>query len=303
MVRVPQAGGGRDGLYRPGLAPRPRSTLHRRGHRGAPSAGDPAYPVRRMGGRSADERREELAALYRKLSADDHQCPLAATRTRVVFGSGNADADLMLVGEAPGFHEDRQGKPFVGQAGKLLDKLLGEIGLDREDIFIANVLKCRPPDNRDPKPEEIAECEPHLFRQVELIEPRIICTLGNFATKLLTGKPEGITKVHGRPQTRQLGRHTVRLYPLFHPAAALYTPAMLETLREDFGRLPELLKELGPPEPTDDEADPVEDAQAAGVAQSGGAAKGERGGGRGAPKDEGAAGPRDDDATQLGLFG
>ena len=153
---------------------------------------------------------------------------------QVVFGTGDADADLMFVGEAPGFHEDQQGKPFVGQAGKLLDKLLEEIGLAREQVFIANVLKCRPPGNRDPQPTEIDACKGHLFRQIELIQPRVICTLGNFATKLLSGSPQGITKVRGVPQLHEIGGRNVFLYPIFHPAAALYTPAMLEQLRADF---------------------------------------------------------------------
>jgi len=158
-----------------------------------------------------------------------------------VFGVGNPDADLMFVGEAPGFHEDQQGIPFVGQAGKLLDKLLGGIGLERSDIYIANVLKCRPPQNRDPQPEEIASCEPHLFRQIELIQPRLVATLGNFATKLLSGKPLGITRVHGQEQDVTLGPSRVVLYPLYHPAAALYTPSMLKVLEQDFARIPELI--------------------------------------------------------------
>ena len=169
------------------------------------------------------------------------RCALAEGRTQVVFGSGNPNADLVFVGEAPGFHEDQQGVPFVGQAGKLLDKLLGGIGMTRADVFVANTLKCRPPGNRDPLPEEIAACEPHLFRQIELIEPKVVATLGNFATKLLSGKPAGITKVHGYPQEVTLGSRSVLLYPLFHPAAALYTPSMLKVLEEDFARIPELL--------------------------------------------------------------
>jgi DNA polymerase len=178
------------------------------------------------------------------------RCPLAQTRTQVVFGSGSPSADLMFVGEAPGFHEDKQGVPFVGAAGQLLGKLLGEIGLTREDVFVANVLKCRPPGNRDPQPEEIDACESHLFRQIELIRPKVICTLGNFATKLLSGRPDGITKVHGREQEVTLGGTRVLLYPIFHPAAALYTPRMLDTLRDDFARLPEILgRETDPPEP------------------------------------------------------
>jgi uracil-DNA glycosylase family 4 len=164
----------------------------------------------------------------------------------VVFGSGNANADLMFCGEAPGKNEDEQGLPFVGQAGKLLDKLLAEIGLTRADVFVVNVLKCRPPGNRDPAPVEIENCQDYLMRQIELIEPTVICTLGNFATKLLRADPTGITRLHGREEERVIGTRAVRLYPIFHPAAALYTPANVEVLRRDFARLPELLA-LGPP--------------------------------------------------------
>jgi DNA polymerase len=169
------------------------------------------------------------------------KCALAQGRTQVVFGVGDPNADLMFVGEAPGFHEDKQGQPFVGQAGKLLDKLLAGIGLEREMVYVANVLKCRPPGNRDPQPHEIEACEGHLFRQIELIQPRVVATLGNFATKLLSGKPTGITRVHGTEQPTTLGGRRVLLYPLYHPAAALYTPAMLKVLEEDFARLPQLL--------------------------------------------------------------
>ena len=168
-------------------------------------------------------------------------CVLAESRTQTVFGSGSPTADLMFVGEAPGFHEDKQGIPFVGAAGQLLGKLLAGIGLTRDDVFVSNVLKCRPPGNRDPQPEEIASCESHLFRQIELIQPKVICTLGNFATKLLSGKPDGITKVHGREQEVVLGGTRVLLFPIFHPAAALYTPRMLEVLQADFRNLPVLL--------------------------------------------------------------
>ena len=186
---------------------------------------------------------ERAAALrqYAEETSTCTRCALAKGRTQVVFGSGSPDADLMFVGEAPGFHEDQHGVPFVGQAGKLLDKLLGGIGLTRADVFVANVLKCRPPGNRDPQPEEIASCEPHLFRQIELIQPRVVATLGNFATKLLSGKPTGITRVHGQDQEVTLGGNRVLLYPLYHPAAALYTPAMLNVLQEDFRRIPELM--------------------------------------------------------------
>jgi DNA polymerase len=196
-------------------------------------------------GRPAAERRDDLVALYRTLR-DCHDCPLAAGRTNLVFGSGDADADLMFVGEAPGFHEDQQGRPFVGRAGVLLDELLAEIDLSRDEVFVGNVLKCRPPGNRDPLPEEVEECTPHLHRQIELIEPRVICTLGNFATKLLTGSPRGITSVRGRPQDREISGRSVRLYPILHPAAALRSTAVKQQLRDDFHRLPELLAEPRP---------------------------------------------------------
>ena len=196
---------------------------------------------------SRDERREELKALFHEAKGCT-RCPqLAQTRHTVVFGAGNADADLMFVGEAPGRHEDEQGLPFVGQAGKLLDRLLGEIGLSRDEVFVANTLKCRPPGNRDPHPVEIERCQQYLFKQVELIEPVVICTLGNFATKLLREDPTGITRLHGRDEVRVIGSRAVRLMPLFHPAAALYTPSTLQTLRADFHRIPELLA-AGPPE-------------------------------------------------------
>jgi uracil-DNA glycosylase family 4 len=187
---------------------------------------------------------ERAAALreYAEQTATCTRCALAQGRTQVVFGSGSPNADLMFVGEAPGFHEDQQGVPFVGQAGKLLDKLLAGIGLTRADVMVVNVLKCRPPGNRDPMPEEIAACEPHLFRQIELIEPKVVATLGNFATKLLSGKPAGITRVHGVEQEVTLGPRTVLLYPIYHPAAALYTPSMLKVLEEDFARIPGLLE-------------------------------------------------------------
>jgi uracil-DNA glycosylase family 4 len=205
---------------------------------------------------TAAERREELKAVWRQAQACT-KCPqLASTRQTVVFGSGHADADLMFVGEAPGANEDKQGLPFVGQAGRLLDTLLEEIGLTRGDVFVANVLKCRPPGNRDPLPQEIDACQDYLFRQLELIEPRVVCTLGNFATKLLRADPTGITRLHGREEIRQIGPRRVRLYPIYHPAAALYTPKMLEVLREDFARLPALLA-LDPPDQPEPEPELV----------------------------------------------
>ncbi len=198
-------------------------------------------------------RAHELAA-FAELVSGCVRCRLAQGRTQVVFGAGHPHAELMFVGEAPGFHEDKQGVPFVGQAGKLLDRLLAGIGLERSDVYVVNVLKCRPPGNRDPQPDEIEACEGHLFRQIELVQPSVVATLGNFATKLLSGKPLGITRVHGREQPVTLGGNRVVLYPLYHPAAALYTPAMLAVLEQDFARLPGLLGRA--PEPVTPPAPP-----------------------------------------------
>jgi uracil-DNA glycosylase family 4 len=237
---------------------------------------------------SAFERREALKGLLVQARACT-RCPeLAATRKTVVFGAGNADAELMFVGEAPGANEDEQGIPFVGRAGKLLEKLLEEIGLSRSEVFIANVLRCRPPGNRDPQPIEIANCEEYLRRQVELIEPSVICTLGNFSTKLLREDPTGITRLHGQPEVLVLGQRAVRLYPIYHPAAALYTPRMLETLREDFSRLPELLALGAPEQPLP--AEPLPEERPAPAAAPSGAEQ--------AP----VSGSEDPAADQLGLF-
>jgi uracil-DNA glycosylase len=215
---------------------------------------------------TAHERRDELKAVWTQ-ARDCTRCPqLAAGRTTVVFGSGNADADLMFVGEAPGANEDRQGLPFVGQAGRLLETLLAEIGLERSDVFINNTLCCRPPGNRDPLPQEIENCQDYLFRKLELIEPRLVCTLGNFATKLLRGDPTGITRLHGRDEIRRIGPRRVRLYPIYHPAAALYTPRMLEVLREDFRRIPELLA-LDPPDQPEPEPEPEPEVPVAALAE------------------------------------
>ena len=186
----------------------------------------------------------ELPATLHEVAAEAAaclRCGLHEGRTQVVFGEGDPDAELALVGEAPGFHEDRAGVPFAGRARDLLERLLGGIGLELDEVYLATVLKCRPPGNRDPFPEETAACEPYLYRQLELIRPRVVATLGSFATELLSGRALGITRVHGRPQEVTLGGRTVVLYPLFHPAAALYTPTMLETLERDVARLPELL--------------------------------------------------------------
>jgi len=234
-----------------------------------------------------------LEAYHRDEVVSCVRCPLSEGRTQVVLGNGDPDADLMFVGEAPGYHEDIQGIPFVGASGKLLSALLEGIGLTRDDVFVANVLKCRPPGNRDPQPAEIRECEPHLFRQVSLIQPRLICTLGNFATKLLSGRPDGISRVHGHELPIEIGGQAVLLYPLFHPAAALYTRSMLATLEADFARIPALLEGgAPPPPPPPPRATP---AEAPGQAHAPAATAS-------APAASAAPGPEGRSDEQLGLF-
>jgi DNA polymerase len=206
---------------------------------------------------SIEERRAALRTAYEQAQGCV-RCPqLAENRRTVVFGAGNADADLMFIGEAPGANEDEAGLPFVGRSGQLLERLLGEVGLAREDVFIQNVLCCRPPGNRDPLPLEIENCQSWLLEKIRLVEPRVVCTLGNFATKLLRREPVGITQLHGQPEIREIGGRAVRLYPLFHPAAALYTPSNVEVLRSDIARIPELLALDPPPQPGAPEPDPA----------------------------------------------
>ncbi len=167
------------------------------------------------------------------------RCALAETRTQVVFGVGAADARLMLVGEAPGKNEDLQGEPFVGAAGKLLDSLLGEIGITRPEVYIANVLKCRPPGNRDPRPDEIDSCKGYLREQIRLVAPSVVMTLGNFATKLLLGTEIGITRLRGQAHHWWLG---AQLVPTFHPAAALRGgDRVTDQMRQDFALVRSIL--------------------------------------------------------------
>jgi len=206
---------------------------------------------------TVDERRERLTEVFHRARACE-RCPeLVATRTQVVFGAGNADADLMFIGEAPGRDEDVNGVPFVGRSGQLLTDLLEAVGLHREDVFIANVLKCRPPDNRNPAPREIANCREYLERQLALIQPRVVCTLGNFSTKLIRDKPDGITQVRGTAEIVTIGERSVRLLPLLHPAAALYTRSNVELLRADVGLIPGLLALDPPPQPAPAQARPA----------------------------------------------
>lgn len=168
---------------------------------------------------------------------DCRRCPLGGTRTTLVFGAGDPRARLVFVGEAPGKNEDEQGVPFVGAAGRLLDELLAGIGLARDQVYIANILKCRPPGNRDPQPEEIAACTPFLREQLRLIDPVVVATLGNYATKFVLDTTRGITGLRGKLFHVE-GR---RVVPIFHPAAALYTPAKKDVLAEDFARLRRVL--------------------------------------------------------------
>ena len=171
---------------------------------------------------------------------DCQRCRLASGRTQVVFGTGNPHATIMFVGEAPGFYEDKQGEPFVGAAGKLLNELLGSIGLSRSDIYIANVIKCRPPNNRDPQPDEVETCKPFLLNQIQLIRPHLVCTLGNFATQTLLNTKVGITKVRGRA----IPLPEFVVFPLFHPAAALHQGNLKALLVEDFQKLKDMLETM-----------------------------------------------------------
>jgi len=171
------------------------------------------------------------------------RCRLASGRTQVVFGVGNPDADVVFVGEGPGYYEDKQGEPFVGAAGQLLTRLLGEIGLRREDVYICNVVKCRPPGNRDPLPDEIEACHPYLAGQLENIDPRIVVTLGNFATRVILDKQVSISRVRGQRQTVE-GRTVI---PTFHPAAVLHgggeAGSQMAALRSDFQTIRQILEE------------------------------------------------------------
>jgi len=179
------------------------------------------------------------------------RCKLAKLgRTQVVFGVGNPHATIMFVGEAPGFYEDQKGEPFVGAAGKLLNDLLQSAGLSREEIYIANVIKCRPPNNRDPETDEVDTCKPFLMQQIQMIRPKLVCTLGNWATQTLLERKVGITKV----KAQAFYMKDFVLFPLLHPAAALHQGGLLEPLKEDFKKLKEFLdRHTKPAEPTDTE--------------------------------------------------
>lgn len=172
---------------------------------------------------------------------DCQRCKLATLgRTQVVFGVGNPNASIMFVGEAPGFNEDLKGEPFVGAAGKLLNELLTSAGLSRAEIYIANVIKCRPPNNRDPEADEVETCKPFLMEQIGLIKPNLVCTLGNWATQTLMERKVGITKVRGQAFYMK----DFVMFPLFHPAAALHQGNLLPTLKEDFKKLKDYLDKI-----------------------------------------------------------
>lgn len=180
-----------------------------------------------------------LKELYDKIK-NCQVCPLYRTRTNLVFGRGNPEASLMFIGEAPGKEEDLQGKPFVGAAGRLLEECLKKVNIPQDKIYIANILKCRPPGNRDPKPEEIAACFPYLKQQIEIIKPRIICTLGKFSTQTLLNTSQGITHLHGKSFTVE----QKILIPTYHPAACIYKPFWKEEFLKDLEKVRDKLKEL-----------------------------------------------------------
>ena len=203
-----------------------------------------------------EDKREKLKSFFYKIN-DCNQCELHEGRTRFVFGSGNAAAELMFVGEAPGKNEDLKGLPFVGRAGKILDDLLESIDMNRKEIFIANVLKCRPPGNRDPKTDEISTCKEYLFEQIDIIDPKIICTLGKYSTQLILDTSHGISGLRGKMFHRD-GR---TILPINHPAAVLYNPSRIEILQKDFLRIKDLLGSgnKAEPSPMDEENDNEED--------------------------------------------
>lgn len=187
-------------------------------------------------------KQEELAKLKKDME-DDKSLPLREGATQLVFGDGNPDAEVYCLGEGPGYHEDQQGKPFVGQAGQLLNRLLESIGLKREDVYISNVVRFRPPQNRDPLPEEIAAFQPYVDREIEIINPKIIVTLGRFSMGKFLPYAK-ISSVHGKPQVLEWKGKKIAVVPMYHPAAALRAGAIMEAIKEDFKIIPEVLEEV-----------------------------------------------------------
>ncbi len=199
---------------------------------------------------------EEQAPTLRALAEQIAVCPkceLSKTRTHAVPGEGNPKAEIVFIGEGPGFYEDQQARPFVGPAGKFLDELLASIGLKRADVFICNVLKCRPPGNRDPLPAEIAACKPWLDEQLDVIKPKVIVTLGRFSmNRYFPG--QSISRIHG--QSKQVG--DVIVVPMYHPAAALHQGSLRRTIEQDFKKLPAILQEALRTEPRQSDPEPVQ---------------------------------------------
>lgn len=190
-------------------------------------------------------KKEELEKLKKEME-EDKNLPLREGATQLVFGEGNPESEIYFIGEAPGFHEDRLGRPFVGQAGKLLEFLIETIGLKREDVYISNVVRFRPPENRDPEPAEILAFQPYVDREIEIINPKLIVTLGRFSMgKFLPGVL--ISRVHGKSRTVIFRGKNVTVLPMYHPAAALRSQDVARQLREDFKAIPEALKKIDPP--------------------------------------------------------
>lgn len=183
----------------------------------------------------------------KQIAADIKQnnvCPdLAVTATNLVLGDGNSNADIVFIGEAPGKNEDQQGLPFVGAAGKFLNEMLASIGLDRGDVYITNIVKYRPPNNRDPLPEEKKAFWPYLVQQIDVIEPKVIVTLGRHSMEYFL-PDQRISQIHGEPKQISFGEKKVVILPLYHPAAALYNGGMRATLLEDFGKIPAIIKKI-----------------------------------------------------------
>jgi uracil-DNA glycosylase len=203
-----------------------------------------------------------------QLASGCQLCRLCDARTHVVFGQGAIDADLMFVAEAPGYHDDRTAMPFSGEAGALFDEMLAAIGRTRSDIYVTSLVKCRPPRNRSPFPDEIEQCEGYLFREVTLVQPRVICALGNSAIRLLSGKPLRLSDVHGQPIAVTIHERPVVVLPLFHPGATVHAPRLRRTLLSDLRQVPALLRQGMPAQATE----PIEPAAPAPVVRTDSAA-------------------------------
>jgi uracil-DNA glycosylase len=192
---------------------------------------------------AAKDTQAQLDALAESILAAN-VCPeLRDQATQLVMGDGNPDAEIVFIGEAPGKNEDLQGKPFVGAAGKFLNEMLAQAGMDRSDVYITNIVKYRPPDNRDPLPEEKAAFWPYLLKQLEIIQPKVVITLGRHSMEyFLPGMKIG--QIHGEPKRIQFGDHKIVILPLFHPAAALYNGGLRQTLIDDFLKVPDVIRQL-----------------------------------------------------------